>query len=562
MIKDLNSEINNIEWTADGKIKLIDKPGTTILFYYDAQGNRTCKVDATNKVEYYLRDANGQLLEILEFDITNPNGGGGFPVEWCTIRTIVGTHGVQQNKGKKDDGKKDKQAENKLQSSDPLSWDFEPTDLLSLNEPTAINPFLSTINTDVDNLDFTSNQWFVYGSESHGRFVTIRSDANHGGYNTGLLSNDIMEEARYLNTKFYELKDHLGNVRVVLRDWKLNPNNDGLPPFNAQPVEVFNYYAYGMMIPGFFSNSTPDYRFGFNGMLRDDDVRDEKLTSDNEGRGNSYDFGARILDPRVGRFLSLDPLMGSFPWQSPYLFAGNDPIRFIDVDGKYKKTVNYYQDENGNQTVLSVVKDNSIRPYSSSLFGLQPIIPNLVEYVRWDANGNKISTSGELNLWNIGSTRYCGALNPDELSPNIPDYRYPPLNSLDKAALIHDKDYDPFRVKGPSGMLGSLEVLKADMNLTKSALEIVKMFINGDIDPITKSKIDIEQVTGAAAVALLFGGMSLQKATRIESESLINETRELYKNVKNTVSKLSNGIQESINTQIEINNEREYDDKK
>jgi len=46
---------------------------------------------------------------------------------------------------------------------------------------------------------------------------------------------------------------------------------------DAQPVEVFNYYAYGMMIPGFFSNSTPDYRFGFNSMLRVDDVRDEKI---------------------------------------------------------------------------------------------------------------------------------------------------------------------------------------------------------------------------------------------------------------------------------------------
>jgi len=86
-----------------------------------------------------------------------------------------------------------------------------------------------------------------------------------------------------------------------------------------------------------YTNSTPDYRFGFNGMLRDEDVRDEKLTSDNEGRGNNYDFGARILDPRTGRFLSLDPLMGSFPWQSPYVFAGNDPINFIDFEGKSMK---------------------------------------------------------------------------------------------------------------------------------------------------------------------------------------------------------------------------------
>jgi RHS repeat-associated protein len=69
-------------------------------------------------------------------------------------------------------------------------------------------------------------------------------------------------------------------------------------------------------------------------MLRDEDERDEKITSENEGRGNSYDFGARILDPRVGRFLSLDPMMNSFPWQSPNVFAGNDPINYIDLNGE------------------------------------------------------------------------------------------------------------------------------------------------------------------------------------------------------------------------------------
>jgi RHS repeat-associated protein len=79
-------------------------------------------------------------------------------------------------------------------------------------------------------------------------------------------------------------------------------------------------------------------------MLRDDDVKEKvSTTTKTEGTGNSYDFGARIYDPRVGRFLSLDPMMNRFPWQSPYLFAGNDPIGFIDFEGKGKgkrKTLN------------------------------------------------------------------------------------------------------------------------------------------------------------------------------------------------------------------------------
>ncbi|OFY83919.1 MAG: hypothetical protein A3F72_07940 [Bacteroidetes bacterium RIFCSPLOWO2_12_FULL_35_15] len=56
---------------------------------------------------------------------------------------------------------------------------------------------------------------------------------------------------------------------------------------------------------------------------------------DNEvsGNGNSYDYGFRIYIPRLGRFLSVDPLTQSYPWYTPYQFAGNKPIVFIDIDG-------------------------------------------------------------------------------------------------------------------------------------------------------------------------------------------------------------------------------------
>ena len=52
-----------------------------------------------------------------------------------------------------------------------------------------------------------------------------------------------------------------------------------------------------------------------------------------KGTGAQYDYGFRIYDPRVGRFLSVDPLTASYPWYTPYQFAGNNPIQFIDLDG-------------------------------------------------------------------------------------------------------------------------------------------------------------------------------------------------------------------------------------
>ncbi len=79
-----------------------------------------------------------------------------------------------------------------------------------------------------------------------------------------------------------------------------------------------------MTMPG-RNFSSAEYRHGFNGMEKDNELK---------GDGNSYDFGARIYDSRVGRFLSLDPLAKSFPFWSPYLFASNGPLRFVDINGE------------------------------------------------------------------------------------------------------------------------------------------------------------------------------------------------------------------------------------
>jgi RHS repeat-associated protein len=52
-----------------------------------------------------------------------------------------------------------------------------------------------------------------------------------------------------------------------------------------------------------------------------------------KGEGNQQYYGMRVYDPRLGRFLSVDPLFKSYPWNSSYAFAENDVIRSIDLDG-------------------------------------------------------------------------------------------------------------------------------------------------------------------------------------------------------------------------------------
>ncbi|MBL7737433.1 MAG: hypothetical protein JNL51_18385 [Chitinophagaceae bacterium] len=55
-----------------------------------------------------------------------------------------------------------------------------------------------------------------------------------------------------------------------------------------------------------------------------------------KGTGNQQDYGLRIYDPRISRFLSVDPLTKKYPELTPYQFASNSPIENIDLDGAEK----------------------------------------------------------------------------------------------------------------------------------------------------------------------------------------------------------------------------------
>jgi RHS repeat-associated protein len=86
---------------------------------------------------------------------------------------------------------------------------------------------------------------------------------------------------------------------------------------------VQDYYAFGMQMPG--RKSSGGYRYGFNGKENDNEVK---------GEGNSQDYGWRIHDPRIGRFLSVDPLAEKNNFESPYVFVHNNPLIYVDPDGR------------------------------------------------------------------------------------------------------------------------------------------------------------------------------------------------------------------------------------
>jgi RHS repeat-associated protein len=176
----------------------------------------------------------------------------------------------------------------------------------------------------------------IYGSS---RLGIIQRDqdmdsAKATAINESLLGATYVYNANRGN-KLYELTNHLGNVLTTISDRKIGHGTGGeYDYYTPDIVSATDYYPFGSEMPN-RTYSTPSYRYGFNGKENDNDVK---------GEGNQQDYGMRIYDPRLGRFLSVDPLTKGYPMMTPYAFAMNDVIRCVDLDGAEKKVVVHWID--------------------------------------------------------------------------------------------------------------------------------------------------------------------------------------------------------------------------
>lgn len=115
----------------------------------------------------------------------------------------------------------------------------------------------------------------------------------------------------------------------VLSD-KVIPHSNGstVDYWLADILQSTDYSPFGVQLSGRELKKTglaDDFRYAFNSMEKDDEVK---------GAGNSYDFGARMYDPRLGRWFSVDPLAHKFAGWSPYAFCYNSPINVVVPDGR------------------------------------------------------------------------------------------------------------------------------------------------------------------------------------------------------------------------------------
>ncbi|MEJ0034190.1 MAG: RHS repeat-associated core domain-containing protein [Bacteroidota bacterium] len=202
-----------------------------------------------------------------------------------------------------------------------------------------------------------------YLRDGGGKVMTIYNDAVaieypiYGSTRVGQYVGGGQEGKIVLGQRHYEVKNHLGNILSVISD-KVSMTSGNVM---ATALSTSDYYPFGSAMEGrTWSDPGINYRYGFNGKEKDE----------NTGWGSTeYDYGFRIYNPEIGRFLSVDPLTSSYPWYTPYQFSGDTPIQAVDLDGR---EIYYSQDGNvigsyGTSSEIRVINEDHLRMATTHL---------------------------------------------------------------------------------------------------------------------------------------------------------------------------------------------------
>ncbi|MDP2384972.1 MAG: RHS repeat-associated core domain-containing protein [Bacteroidota bacterium] len=290
LTKDVAEGIDIISWNVYGKIEKITKTGVAnaddLEFRYDSKGNRIMKIKkprdgsgvlkSQNDWVYtiYQRDAQGNVLSVYDMVYTNPSTG-------VYTKTL------------------------KLKESD--IYGSSRIGLMDRENDQIISGV--TFDADIDGNGAFTN-------------IAVHIDSETELENIAARYLPVSTLTHSLGNKQYELTNHLGNVMTVVSDKKkaVDPDTDGdVDYYVADLVSAMDYGAFGNILSGRNFNSS-SARYQFNSKEFDPET-------------GTQDYGARIYNPNLGRFLSVDAIANKFPWWSPYAFAGNTPIQALDLDG-------------------------------------------------------------------------------------------------------------------------------------------------------------------------------------------------------------------------------------
>jgi RHS repeat-associated protein len=162
-------------------------------------------------------------------------------------------------------------------------------------------------------------------------------------YKNGVLYQISHDEGRIIDGQYeYNLRDHLGNLRVAFRD------SSGV----AKITQANSYGCWGEVLPtlSYLKSSWKEDKFRFTGQ-------------ENLPETGYADFRARLYDNLVPRFITIDPLSEKYPGLNGYNYVANNPILLTDpfgTDIKYNWGTHNYEEDGtvvGNQYAVSTIKN-------------------------------------------------------------------------------------------------------------------------------------------------------------------------------------------------------------
>jgi len=252
---------------------------------------------------------------------------------------------------------------NKTTNLHSIEFEYDPMGMrLSKKVLIALTDFTQTFYT----YDASSNLISTYEYTKRGTIETyklvdniIYADKRLGTVDRNIDLLDIIpNEGKYVRTlgnKKYEMSDHRGNVMEVITDRVLSNDivgNGFTDYYNADVISYSDYYPFGMLLPNRHESSN-EYRYGFQGQEKDDEIK---------GEGNSLNYKYRMHDTRIGRFFAVDPLTSEYPHYTPYSFSGNKVIAFRELEGleEFYSADGSHLGTVGNSTQKRVVNDDAV----------------------------------------------------------------------------------------------------------------------------------------------------------------------------------------------------------
>ena len=344
-IADEKAAERKLKWDEENRLLASDDNGFVTNYWYDADGERTVKTSGESDQVYVNSEFAGGRTNTAKFSLyVSPylvaNQGGRY-----TKHIYIGSQRVVSKIGDFDSyGSDPRRIQYAGSETDGLSVDYKAKytgqlQVIKDNYATFAVPYNGEDNNDyVDGKGFCCNDGSLEAAQAQALARAAK--------------NNFQEGDSYEKMQFYYHPDHLGSSSYIT-------NLDG------EVVQHIEYVPFGEVFVEERNNiwNTP---YLFNAKEFDEET-------------GLYYYGARYYDPHISLWITTDPIKNKYPNISSYCYTANNPVRFIDPDGRIIKlpkgttseqifiVLGNIQKLTDDKVVFSTQKDGSVRIKIASL---------------------------------------------------------------------------------------------------------------------------------------------------------------------------------------------------